>query len=222
MFIQEITLEISHDLDMDLIVDEFNWLMAAYHKNGQLLNGAQTQFLSGRKIISLPYTLERDSLNKKFNNKAVNNQLSRLEKLCQAKLNFRTVGTDYSTHNSACSCQTHSMFYLTSFGFSRDSAVLCGSCRLTVPLYKLPKTSGDTYEDIINWQISTMICDGLETINLKNDNIPSLPNNYLLAFDKMGFKVCSRIEELTGVKTRLFQKLGKEKKSTTQREEQTS
>jgi hypothetical protein len=40
MYVQEITLEISPDLEMELMIDEFNWLMSNYHKNGQVANGA--------------------------------------------------------------------------------------------------------------------------------------------------------------------------------------
>lgn len=212
MYIQEITLQISPDLDKDLMVDEFNWLMSNYHKNGQILSGAQTQFLSGNRIICLPYTLERDSLDNKHNNSHVNKQLKRLEELTGEKLQYKTVGTDYDTYNEVCTCSEHSAFYLSAYGFSRDSAVMCADCRLSVPLYRLPKSKTDDYVNILNWQLSTMICDGLEIINLNNKGIPSLPNNLLLSFDKLGYKICQEIESLTGVKTRLFQALGKDKK----------
>lgn len=212
MYIQEISIDISPDLDADLMIDEFNWLMSSYHKNGQILSGAQTQFLSGRKIICLPYSLERDSLEAKNNNSHVNKQIKRLEELCQSQLIFRTVGTDYESHNEVCSCVHHESFYLRALSFSRDSAIICGTCRLSVPLYKLPKTDDDNYISILNWQLSSMICDGLEIINLNNSDIPSVPNSLLVAFDKLGFEICQKIENLSGVKTRLFSRLGKDKK----------
>jgi predicted nucleic acid-binding Zn ribbon protein len=212
MYIHEITLNLSPDLDADLLVDEFNWLMSSYHKNGQILSGAQTQYITGRKIICLPYTLEEDSLSAKYNNSHVNKQVKRLEDLCNAKIEFRIIGNSSEHHNEVCTCKSQSAYYLTALSFSRDSGVMCGDCRLSVPLYKLPKTDDDNYTSILNWQLSSMICDGFDIINLKTE-IPSLPNSVLLSLDKLGFEICENIELKTGIKTRLFHKLGKDKKS---------
>jgi predicted nucleic acid-binding Zn ribbon protein len=213
MYIQEITLDITPDLDADLMIDEFNWLMSNYHKNGQILSGAQTQFLSGNKIVCLPYTLEKDSLDAKFNNSHVNKQIKRLRDLCNADLKIRVLGTDYNSNNETCSCTSHSTFLLSALSFTRDSAVMCGDCRLSLPLYRLPKTDDDNYTSILNWQLSTMICDGFEIINLNTKKIPSLPENILLALDKQGYALCEKLEHLTGVKTRLLHKLAQDKKS---------
>jgi predicted nucleic acid-binding Zn ribbon protein len=213
MYIQEITLDLSPDLDSDLMIDEFNWLLSGYHKNGQILSGAQSQYISGQKIICMPYTLEKDSLDERYNNSHVKKQINRLEELCGTKLKFRTLGTDCNNHQQVCTCKSHSIFLLSAMSFSRDSALICGECRLSVPLYRIPKTDDDNYVSILNWQLSSMICDGFEIINLNNRQIPSIPNSMLLALDKMGYRVCEKIESATGVKTRLLHKLGKDKKS---------
>ena len=210
MYVQEITLQISPDLEMDLMLDEFNWLMSNFHKNGQVANGGHTQFIVGQKIVSMPYTPEKDSLEAKHHNSFVVKQIERLETLCQSKLQIRTIGAD-GNHAEVCSCKSSSSHLLGAFCFSRDSAVICGDCRLIIPLYRLPKTEDDSYLSIINWQLSTMVLDGFETINLKNNGVPNISKSHLNALDKLGFEVCERLEKLTGVKTRLLQTLGSSK-----------
>ncbi len=213
MYVQEITLDVSPDLEMDLMIDEFNWLMSNYHKNGQIANGGHTQLVLGNRIACLPYTLERDSLDRKYNNIHVNKQLKRLEDLCGKKLDIKTLGTNNPGHNEVCSCTKPSGYMLTALFFSRDSAIMCSDCRLSVPLYRLPKTEDESYMSILNWQLSSMVIEGYEIINLKNEKVPELSNNYLTAIDELGMDVCARIEQSTGITTRLFQKLGKTKEN---------
>ena len=122
MYVQEITLQISPDLEMELMLDEFNWLMSNFHKNGQVANGGHTQLIVGQKIVSMPYTPEKDSLDAKYHNSHVIKQIERLETLCQSKLQIRTIGTD-GTHAEVCSCSSSSSHLLGAFCFSRDSAL---------------------------------------------------------------------------------------------------
>lgn len=211
MYIQEITLEFSPDLDQELLLDEFNWLMSSYHKSGQVANGGYTQFIHGNKIIAMPYTVEKDSLNPKYNNSHVNKQLKRLEALCENVPHYKTIGTDVGKKHDVCTCKRPSALFLSAVSFSRDSALSCGDCKLSLPLYRIPKTDDDTYTSILNWQLNCQIADGIDLINLKNDEIPNFPKPMITAIDQLGFRVCSEIEQLTGIKTRLFQVQSKEK-----------
>lgn len=210
MYIQEITLELSPDIDQELLLDEFNWLMSSYHKSGQVANGGYTQFISGNKIVALPYTLEKESLNPVHSNSHVNKQVKRLETLCGAAPTYRTIGTDSSKDNETCTCKRPSSILLTALSFSKDSALVCGDCRLSMPLYRIPKTDDDTYSSVINWQLNNQIVDGMDIINLNNE-VPAMSPAFLAAVDQLGFKICSHIEELTGIKTRLMQRQAKEK-----------
>lgn len=210
MYIQEITLELTPDLDADLMMDEFNWLMASYHRNGQVLSGSQTQFISGNRIICLPYTLEKDSLARKHNNDDVNRQLKRLEQLCQNPIVYRTIGVDYKNSERVCECQVPHSYVLTAVSFSKDSAVMCGECRQSVPLYRLPKTDGSNYASVLNWQLSSQIIDGLEIINLNNNAFPSVGKNIIKVLREDGQELCKKIETLSGVPTSLFDDFKKE------------
>ncbi|MBS3913984.1 MAG: DUF2310 family Zn-ribbon-containing protein [Bacteroidetes bacterium] len=205
MYIQEITLELTPDLDADLMVDEFNWLMASFHRNGQVLSGAQSQFLTGNRIVCLPYTLEKDSLARKYNNEEVNKQLKRLENLCQNPISYRTIGVDYKNGNGTCQCENASSYVLTAFSFSKDSAVMCGECRLSIPLYRLPKTNEGNYTSILNWQLSSQIVDGLEIINLNDSTFPSVGKNIIKVLKETGRQLCKEIEIKSGIPTTLFE-----------------
>lgn len=59
MYIQKILIKINSKIEIDGIVDEFNILMSHYRGNGQSQGKIETQYITGNKIICLPYTLEK-------------------------------------------------------------------------------------------------------------------------------------------------------------------
>ena len=203
MYVQEISIKVNSDVDKNLVIDEFSWLMAQFHRNGQVLNGSQTQFINGSQIVALPYTLERDSLSKKYFNSYVTRQIKRVESLCDSRFSFRTIGTDYENSDETCSCGQTNAYFLSALYLSRDSAITCGNCHKSVPLYRLPKLQDDSYVSILNWQLSSMICDGLETINLDNPDFPPLSSPMIKAVQKQGLEICREIEAKTNIPTHL-------------------
>ena len=95
MFIFEISiLNKSHQHKAEEILDAFNRLMSYYWRNGQTQGRMETQYVKDRKVVALPYCLENDSLAVQHNNEQVNQQIKRLESLCEAKLSVKLLGTE--------------------------------------------------------------------------------------------------------------------------------
>ena len=89
MYIQEISLQINSDTDKSDILDEFGILMSHYRGNGQIQGNIQTEYLTGNKLIGLPYTLEENSLDGKINNFYVDRQSKKIEELCNSKIHIK-------------------------------------------------------------------------------------------------------------------------------------
>ena len=86
MYIQEISIDIKTKADKDELIDEFGLLMSFYRSSGQTQGKIESQYVENDKIVCLPYTLEKNSLDKKFNNLYVNKQTKKVEELCNSKL----------------------------------------------------------------------------------------------------------------------------------------
>ncbi len=201
MYTQEITIEINSDIEKDQLIDEFSWLMSQYHRNGQILNGGFSQFVNGSRLYALPVSPERESLNSKYNSAAVKKQIERLEKLCDAKLIIRTIGNSGECTNDTCACRTSEYFVVSAVFNSRESLISCGTCGNMVPLYKLPVPKTGHFGEWQAWQLTSMIADGFEMVNLRNDRIPSFPTALFKSIASQGHYICKEIEETTGVKT---------------------
>ena len=78
MFIQEISIEINSKADKEQLVDEFNLLLSFYRNNGQTLGKIEPEYIRDNKIFEVPFTLEIDSLDSKYNNSYVNRQIDKL------------------------------------------------------------------------------------------------------------------------------------------------
>jgi len=64
MYIQEISIDIKTKLDKDELIDEFGILMSFYRGNGQTQGRIESQYIKNDKIVCLPFTLEKNSLDK--------------------------------------------------------------------------------------------------------------------------------------------------------------
>ena len=92
MYIHEISIEIKSQADKDELIDEFFLLTSSYRSNGQTQGRIETQFIDGNKIVCLPYTLEKASLDKTYNNSYVARHINKIQELCKSKIKFRMVG----------------------------------------------------------------------------------------------------------------------------------
>lgn len=202
MYTQEITIEIKSNLDKDELVDEFNLLMSFYRGNGQTQGKIESQYIENNKIVCLPFTLEKNSLDKKINNIYVNKQIEKIEKLCNSKLTIKTVGKSYANYKTSCKCKKSDFYILITNYVTIESPLTCGTCNKSVPLYKLPIYYDYGYMPILSWETNYISCDSLQ-MNCEVGVRWAL--NQMQEIDsqlsRQGLEICRKIEELTSIPT---------------------
>lgn len=202
MYIQEISINIKTREDKNNIVDAFNLLLEFYRGNGQTQGRIESQYIEQSKIVCLPFTLEKNSLDKKNNNKYVEQQIEKIEKLAGSAISMKTVGTSYIDHDQPCDCKKSEFYILITNYISIDSPIKCGSCKRSVPLYRLPQYYDFGYMPILSWETNYQSCDRLQmncevgerwALNQMQETKSQLT--------KQGVTICKKIEELTKVPT---------------------
>ena len=202
MYNQEISILINSDIDKDELIDEFNLLMAYYRGGGQTQGRIEPLYISDNKMVCLPFTLEKNSLDPKYNNFYVIRQSKRLEEICNAKLVFRTVGKSYEDYEGACNCNIPDFYILITNYVSISSPITCGTCNNAVPLYRLPKYHDQSYMPILSWETNYISCDRLQ-MNCEVGERWALNQMQEIKsqLSKQGIKICKKVEELTSIPT---------------------
>ena len=110
--------------------------MSFYRGSGQTQGRIESKYIDNDKIICLPFTLEKNSLDKKFNNFYVNRQTKKVEELCNSQLTFKTVGKSYNSYKTPCKCKKSDFYILITNYVTIESQLTCGTCNKSVPLYR--------------------------------------------------------------------------------------
>ncbi|OCK51290.1 DNA-binding protein [Chryseobacterium sp. CBo1] len=202
MYIQEISIDIKTKTDKDKLVDEFGLLMSFYRGNGQTQGRIESQYIENDKIVCLPFTLEKNSLDKKLNNFYVNRQSEKIEKLCNSKLTFKTVGKSYDSYKTPCKCKKSDFYILITNYVTIESPLTCGTCNKSVPLYLLPAYYDFGYMPILSWETNYISCDSLQ-MNCEVGERWALNQMQEITsqLSKQGVGICRKIEELTSIPT---------------------
>lgn len=205
MYIQEITIDIKTKANQDEVMDEFGLLMAFYRGNGQTQGKIQSEYIENGRIVCLPYTLEKNALNKKFNNLYVKKQIEKVEALCNSKLTFHTVGKSYESYNGPCKCKKSDFYILITNYATIASPLTCGTCNKSVPLYRLPIYYDYGYMPILSWETNYISCDSLQ-MNCEVGERWALNQMEEITspLSKQGLEICRKIEELTSIPTYYF------------------
>ena len=202
MYIQEISIEINTDIDRDELIGEFYWLMGFYRGSGQTQGRIESHYINENKIVCLPYTLEKNSLRKKYNNFYVNSQIKKIEELCNSTILFKTIGKSWESWDLPCICNAPKFYILITNYLSISSPLTCGTCNKPVPLYRLPHYYDHGYMPILRWETNYNSCDSLQ-MNCEVGERWALNQmqNVNSQLSKQGFTICRRIEELTNIPT---------------------
>jgi len=203
MYTQEISIDIkTKKLDKDELIDEFNVLMSFYRANGQTQGKIASQYIKNDKIVCLPFTLEKNSLNKKFNNFYVNRQTKKIEDLCNSRLRYKTIGKSYDSYKSPCKCKRPSFYILVTNYITIESPLTCGTCFKSVPLYRLPIYYDHGYMPILSWETNYISCDSLQ-MNCEVGERWALNQMQEInsQLSKQGLEICRKIEELISIPT---------------------
>jgi len=202
MYIQEISIDINTKVNKDELIEEFGLLMSFYRNNGQIQGKLESQYINNNKIVCLPFSLEKNSLNKKFNNFYVNQQSKKIEALCNSILTFKTVGKSYDNYKTPCNCNKPDFYILITNYISIASPLTCGTCNKSVPLYRLPIYYDYGYMPILSWETNYISCDSLQ-MNCEVGERWALNQMQEITsqLSKQGLEICKKIEELTLIPT---------------------
>lgn len=202
MYTQEISIEINDSTDYDWLLETFDLLMDSYRTSGQTQGKVESQFVTNNTIICYPYTLEEDALNTKYNNYYVNKWSKDVEEIAKSKLQFRTVGKSHKDYNGQCKCVQSEFYILQTNYVSYASPIVCGTCDLSVPLYKLPMYSDHGYGSILSWESNYQSCDTLN-MNCEVGEMWAMKQMWDVnsQLSKQGIEVCKKITELSQIPT---------------------
>lgn len=182
--------------------------------NGQIVG---TQFPIAKRKNSYSVfvnTPEKNSLSSKFNNKYVHKYC---KNIMSEGLSKQTVSVQGKEPECAeiCICSSTSSYIIFTNYISLESPLKCGDCFGAIPLYKIPKTYDDDYYNIICWQSDYQSCDRLQMNCSVGERFGI---NQLSRLDspltKIGLKVCTSIQEVTGKKTYYYLYKGSSKSLT--------
>lgn len=202
MYIQEISIDLNKAPDKETIAQEFNGLMIYYRGSGQTQGKIEPLYIKDNRIISTPFTLEKDALDKKYNNFYVQEQSKKVEALSQSVLMFKMLGMTQGQEITACSCTQPKSYILITNYISIDPPLMCGTCHEPVPLYKLPVYHDHGYMPILSWETNYKSCDSLQ-MNCEVGERWALnqmqePDSQL---SRQGRTICHLIEDETGIPT---------------------
>ena len=189
-------------VDKNELVDEFSLLMSYYRGNGQTQGKIESKYVESDRIVCLPYTLEKQSLDENFNNYYVFNQIKKIEGVCSSELKVRTIGKSYESYEGCCKCEKSNFYILITNYLSIDSPLTCGTCNKSVPLYKFPKYYDFGYMPILSWQSNYISCDSLQ-MNCEVGEQWALNQMQQVnsELSKQGIEICKNITKITSIST---------------------
>jgi predicted nucleic acid-binding Zn ribbon protein len=144
---------------------------------------------------------EINALDSSHSRKPVTDALEKLNHLEFISLETKIIGKIFDL-KGICTCTVRDNFILYWPFLSRGTPLRCGNCFLSVPLYQIPPTDNDCYQDILFWQAEYEACD---TLNILSSVMEKAAIREISRFDsnlsKIGREVCQTIENLTGKPT---------------------
>lgn len=202
MYIQELILENKTQIDDEFLVDEFLYLLSCYRKNGQLQSDNEASYFDVNSLKCNISTLEKNSLDKKFNSEWVNKQLNKIENLCASKLQVKTLGKTFKNYSGVCKCKKHDFIILFTHFLNNAGPIDCGGCFKPIPLYKLTELNQELRQEILCWEQDYQSCDNLQiqcTVGEKWATKQMSDHNSELS--KEGIGICQKIQTMTKIPT---------------------
>jgi predicted nucleic acid-binding Zn ribbon protein len=202
MFVAEISWQIPSTSTAEQLDEVSYSLLAALHKNGQVINFDYPIAIDGNLLRTFVSILEPDSIDLKYANKYVQIEIAAAIELGFSEPKIKLIGAapDIS-EGTACNCQSSSYVLYTHY-LEIGSSIKCGDCFKHVPLYHLPKTyDGDEYYDIYIWDRNYRSCDTLQMHGTGERFGIRQMSDIRSRLAKQGREICDKLTKLTGKPT---------------------
>jgi predicted nucleic acid-binding Zn ribbon protein len=202
MYIAEMTFKLHDNKDIEVVEDLLYSLFGVLRMNGQVLGDECTVGQNGLVYHAFWNLPERDSLNDEFGNSYVKAELEKLKGV--GTISFDIIGKGFNSEG-ICECSTIESYILYTNYLIIEPSLRCGECFGFIPLYRIPKTYDDEYNDIICWESDYQACDKLQ-MNCKTGERFGYQqmSKYNSSLSLRGIKICKRISEVTGKKAYYF------------------
>ena len=202
MYIQELILENKTNIDDENLVDEFLFLLSCYRKNGQIQSDNESSYFVDNSLKCNIATLEKNSLNKKFNSEWVNKQLDKIENLCSSKLQVKALGKTFKNYSGVCKCKKHEFLVLFTHFLNNAGPIDCGNCFKPIPLYKLIELDQVLRQEILCWESDYKSCDSLQMLSRVGEKWATRQmSNPISELSKEGIELCQKIQKTTSIPT---------------------
>ena len=202
MYIAKMTFQLCDHNDEEKVEDLLYYLFGALRMNGQVLGRefvVAQQGMHYQTLLNLP---EQDSLSINFANKYVKAGLDAVREA--GELAFDIIGQELN-QEQACQCGSPQSYILYTNYISLESPLRCGRCFGVIPLYKIPKTYDEEYNDIISWQSNYQSCDTLQMNCRTGERFGyQQMSKHDSSLSLNGIEICKRISRLTGKQTYYF------------------
>lgn len=171
--------------------------MSCLYKNGQILKSFE---IVKRDDIYLAFVTlpEDDALDKKYNNIYVTKDLNKINELF--KLELELIGENLNEEKT-CTCIEKPCWYMLYSRFLYvGSPIICGSCGLSVPLYKFPFIFNEKeYFSVLEWKEKYADVNSLFIDCLSDKFTYNQMNNVKSKLSKRGIEICKEFERVTDV-----------------------
>ena len=178
-------------------VDAITWLIAAFVRNGNLLE----EFLlvaesKGWTVYGVAPA--RDAFHKANWNEFVQQRIAGLVQVKLKGPSIRFLGK-VAELSAACRCERPRGVLLFTTFLQLEPPVNCIQCNGTVPLYRLPRSKTGEHSGLLAWKSNYQACDTLQMNCIVGERFGerqmSDPTSRL---SRSGLAVCKEIERLTG------------------------
>lgn len=202
MFIHEISIAINSKYKKVELLDIFGGLLSLFSQNGQITQHDTIPSIQDNCIKATIATLEKDAFDQKYNNNLVEEDLNKLEKLCNATLQTKIIGTSYPGYKGCCKCKKHDFLILFTHLFNRVSPIDCGNCFMPISFYKLKIKDVYFFECVMWWERNYRACDTLQ-ISCRTGEKWAMRqmSDYKSELSQLGIEICEKITELTKIPT---------------------
>lgn len=190
-----------HGIDHTLASQALNMLISAWRMNGQILNREWGIVFHPAAYATSLLSPESTALEDSRDNKYVRQCKQHLLDIGVMAPHISSSGRDIDGLE-LCSCTHVSTYILYTDYLSLESPVRCGTCFGPIPLYRLPYTQDEEYNNIVRWQSNYQACDLL----FMNSTVLERSTQRALAWftstlSQEGYILCRLLEHATGVPT---------------------
>src|SRR5262249_9671428 len=133
MFAAQINLN-NDNADQEVLLDESYWLLAAWHKNGQIGSDHWPIATTSDGLIAHVLIPTANALNNRVANRYVREALRRYQKLTSMRPAIRVLGP-HPESSPACTCSNRPGYILFTNYLSTEGPVRCSQCFRPVPPY---------------------------------------------------------------------------------------